>query len=621
MKKNGSGLVDKAVVLGIALVFVFGAFIPAVNSQNELDMDGQSVEESVVDEINISEPVDSKIHASDTDGGSLRDRFLTYFVGRLTDVFGDHPIISRFLELFAMRYDKSVADVITHDSNLKNDEVLTIEESVDDLVSDDKPINDRDADNEIDASDKIDKFDIFNDKTRDPLDPLPLGASDLWWDTNWDYRKEITIDNTKVDGNQNNFPVLISLSSDGDLASRALDNGSDIVFTDIYKTQLNHEIELFNGINGDLIAWLNVPSLSTTTDTTLYMYYGNSAASNQENVEGVWDSNFVMVHHLNETSGMHNDSTLNHNNASVVSVNTQGFATGQIDGADDFDGDDDYITIPDSDSLDVTDAITISAWIYPESWGGGGTGRIIDKTLSTAYGLFVTSASSSLSFYWTTNQKNSVASSISLNEWQHITVTYDRSNVRFYVNGIPKGSHAITSPIAANSDALYIGNRGSDMVRDYDGLMDELRISNIARSAGWANTSFNNQNDTSTFYTVGSEENPLQEPILKNENPSNETTNILITLSELSFTLYDYQDDVDYTVTASPDIIGGPQSDIDITSGTTIHIPVTGGPLTYETIYTWDVNVTDGTHWTNETYSFTTISNPPPVLSSTCSFC
>jgi len=121
--KNRSGLVDKTVVLGIALVFVFGAFIPAVNSQNELNMDGQSPqesekseiypEESVADEINIMESTDSKIDISKTSGGSLLNRFLTYLVDRLADILGDRPIIDRLRELFAERDVNSDADEIT----------------------------------------------------------------------------------------------------------------------------------------------------------------------------------------------------------------------------------------------------------------------------------------------------------------------------------------------------------------------------------------------------------------------------------------------------------------------------------------------------------------------------
>jgi len=49
--------------------------------------------------------------------------------------------------------------------------------------------------------------------------------------TNWQYRKKITIDYTKVPSNLTNFPVLINLSSDSDLASKAQADGDDLYFT------------------------------------------------------------------------------------------------------------------------------------------------------------------------------------------------------------------------------------------------------------------------------------------------------------------------------------------------------------------------------------------------------
>ena len=143
------------------------------------------------------------------------------------------------------------------------------------------------------------------------INPPPLSSlSDPWWDTGWNYRKEITIDHTKVTGSFTNFPVLISLSGDSNLASFAQANGDDIVFTNQDGTVvLAHEIDYYN--SGTLQAWVNVTSLSSTTDTVLYMYFGNATCPNQENPTGVWGSSFVMVQHMQETSGVHYDSTSN----------------------------------------------------------------------------------------------------------------------------------------------------------------------------------------------------------------------------------------------------------------------------------------------------------------------
>ena len=162
-----------------------------------------------------------------------------------------------------------------------------------------------------------------------------------------------------------------------------------------------------------------------------------------------------------------------------------------------------------------------------------------------------------------------------------------------------------------------IGECYYNAARNFDGVIDEARVSNIARSADWISTEYNNQNNPGTFYSVGDEEiRPLPGyPLVKNPTPQNNTIYVLISLSELSFTLIDNENDLmDYSVTMVPDVIGGPQTGNDVVNNTTIHIPITGGPLEYNTTYTWQVNVTDGTHWTNVTFSFTTVLEKPVIV-------
>jgi hypothetical protein len=138
------------------------------------------------------------------------------------------------------------------------------------------------------------------DTTTSPGD-VNLLETPNWYNHDWNYRKKISIDHTKVDDNLTDFPVLISLSSDPDLAARAQSNGDDLLFTSSNgTTKLSHEIESFSNGTGELVAWVKVPSLSSATDTDIYMYYGNSTCGNQENTTGVWDSNFKMVQHLND---------------------------------------------------------------------------------------------------------------------------------------------------------------------------------------------------------------------------------------------------------------------------------------------------------------------------------
>ena len=115
-----------------------------------------------------------------------------------------------------------------------------------------------------------------------------------WYNYGWNYRKNITINKSKVPSTQSSFPVLISLTSDADLSASAQGDGDDILFTSSDGiTKLPHEIESYS--SGALTAWVNVPSVSSTDNTTLYMYYGNASSTSQQNVNGVWDSNFKAV--------------------------------------------------------------------------------------------------------------------------------------------------------------------------------------------------------------------------------------------------------------------------------------------------------------------------------------
>ncbi len=187
--------------------------------------------------------------------------------------------------------------------------------------------------------------------------------ADPWWNPNWNYRKEITIDHTKIASLLTDFPLLIHFT-DPDLKLKAQTDGDDIVLTDKNGIQLNHEIEKYDSITGELTTWVDIAALSATQDTTLYLYYGNPASSNQQNSEATWDSNYLAVHHLDETSGTIVDSTV-HNNDGAPSGSPNQNINGKIDGADAFDGVDDHFTLPRVYTSE--NQFTMEAWIYAQS--------------------------------------------------------------------------------------------------------------------------------------------------------------------------------------------------------------------------------------------------------------
>ncbi len=83
-----------------------------------------------------------------------------------------------------------------------------------------------------------------------------FAAGENYYNASWDFRKSITIDNTKVSGSTSHtdFPVLVSIT-DTNLKDNAQSSGNDILFTSSDgNTKLSHEIESYNSSTGELVA-------------------------------------------------------------------------------------------------------------------------------------------------------------------------------------------------------------------------------------------------------------------------------------------------------------------------------------------------------------------------------
>jgi hypothetical protein len=342
-----------------------------------------------------------------------------------------------------------------------------------------------------------------------------------WYNSSWNYRKKLMIDHTKVASNLTNFPVLISLTSDSDLVSSARADGYDILFTSgDGTTKLDHEIENFTISNGKLIAWVRTPSLSSSANTDLYLYFNNSAAANQQNGTGVWDANFMGVWHLKESgsgvAGEFKDSTSNANNGqggSGPSGPPTRTSSGKIGDAQDYDGAD-YINVTNTPSLQPMSALSLSGWINPRTFGSvTDIDPIIRKGDSNPnnYQLAVDSGGGVPNIHLMLDENDNSGlegvTTISANTWYYIAGTWDGTTRQVYLNGNQEISGSRNGTIGSDTRDLYIGGR-IGLTDSINGILDEVRISNIARSASWITTEYNNTLSPSTFYTLGSRESP-----------------------------------------------------------------------------------------------------------------
>lgn len=113
-----------------------------------------------------------------------------------------------------------------------------------------------------------------------PVFENPVFASTSWYDSNWKYRKEITINNSDNSETLTDYQVKVSLSSSTFDFSKAQSTGADIRFTDSDGTTLlNHWIESYDSSGQTATIWVKVPSIPASSTKTVYLYYGNSSAS------------------------------------------------------------------------------------------------------------------------------------------------------------------------------------------------------------------------------------------------------------------------------------------------------------------------------------------------------
>ncbi|QQS22956.1 DUF2341 domain-containing protein [bacterium] len=329
---------------------------------------------------------------------------------------------------------------------------------------------------------------------------------------NWLSRRKITFNNSDLSGNLTNFPVLVSLTGLTIDYAKTKNSGEDIRFVDPDGTVLNHEIEKWDE-SGTSLVWVKIPTLSNNATDYVYMYYNNPQAVDIQAPTNVWDSNYKAIYHLpNGTTLRALDST-GVNNANITSATA---TTGKVGGGASFNGTSAKIIAPATSSLDVSSGagITVDGWFNPTDMTG--MRPLIEWGNSGAYGVHMWNYPSSGKIYVNVVESNganhtfqTTGTPLTLSTWQHVAFTYNKSTgaVALYYNGVAQsldtGNIGAFTP-KTNLD-FNIGHRpNTGGVYYYNGSQDEIRVSNVVRTADWMKASYNSSN--SSMNSFGSEE-------------------------------------------------------------------------------------------------------------------
>ena len=159
-------------------------------------------------------------------------------------------------------------------------------------------------------------------------------------------------------------------------------------------------------------------------------------------------------------------------------------ASGRFGSALSFDGVNDWVTVADSASLDLSSGMTVEAWVRPSKAGGWRTVVCKERPGGVVYGLYGDQAGGRpLGQIDVGGERNAVGSAaLPLNAWSHLAATFDGSTVRLFVNGVQAGSLPFSGSMAASTGALRLGGNGV-WGEWFAGLIDEVRVYNRALSA------------------------------------------------------------------------------------------------------------------------------------------
>ncbi len=359
-------------------------------------------------------------------------------------------------------------------------------------------------------------------------------ADSNWWNYAWTWRKQLVFNNTSTNlgvtaESLTDFPVLVKLTSSNFEFSKAKSDGSDIRFLDSdHTTALSYEIEKWDSSAQQAFVWVKVPQIDANSSTDLiYMYYGNPSASDAQNVNDTWNSDYVGVWHLEESGNTVYDSTENAKNGTKIGLNQQSqTSSGQIDGAQYFDGSNDFIDL--GNVLEYQLPISVSAWVKRADL----TSFPIftnDKTSDTHSGIWFDVSSSGylgISYGTNTGDASSARRSggpndnpLSVGQWYYVVgIIRGPTDMDFYINGAATGE----SYSGSSNGTLGYSNRTARIGRELtdsnaNGYIDEVRMSNISRSAAWVAAEYKNGIDEFINY-LGQNETPTGRTISSNNS-------------------------------------------------------------------------------------------------------
>ncbi|TCD07708.1 DUF2341 domain-containing protein [Pedobacter frigidisoli] len=349
---------------------------------------------------------------------------------------------------------------------------------------------------------------------------------------NYGYTLPVTLNTTSiVSGTQTNFPYLISITDDnlkqvgscdltvsnpvfGKVTSPV---GNDIAFTDEFGAALSFDVEQYVPATGSLLAWVKLPYVSSTINKKINILIGNPSAT-ANNSSTTWSTDYKAVFHFKESaySGTTTDATSTALVGTTVGMTSANLVTtGKVGNAYTYNGSTQQINVAANAVYAITGpAYTISAWINVGSTAPDQkvvTNQEIESAADVVpndprkggykiglYNLIPESENRVAGGITYSNRQTypnvaGNATTLAIGSWYYVQSVFYGNIVVTYVNGVER-QRRVNSIAASTGRNLFIGVGEGGNKYWFNGLIDEVRVSDVAKSTSWLLTEYQNQN-------------------------------------------------------------------------------------------------------------------------------
>jgi len=336
-------------------------------------------------------------------------------------------------------------------------------------------------------------------------------GSSNWWNKDWPYRKQITIDasatGANIAGSPENVPVLVRLSlANFQYFTNLKPDASDLrAIADDDSTPLKMHIEHFDPQAQIALIWVLLPKIAGGGKTSFYLYYGNENASSDSDPAGTYDGNQVLVYHFGPPAGSPQDST--HYKSDPTAFTATVNPASLIGSGASFSGSQ-TITVPAGASgalrLGAAQGFTASAWVRFSAaqssadvvqLSGGGKELVLGISGTQAFARYASGSGAPVSVQAT--------GQLTAGDWHHLALTLGGGQLMLYVDGAQAGQAPAQAVDIAGT--LTVGGSAAGG-SNFSGDMDELEVSDVARSADWIKAAATSQGLTSPLISYGTDE-------------------------------------------------------------------------------------------------------------------